>query len=178
MTARHRLALAPVVTAAVFGLLTIVAYYAGSRADTGDPPAIVAIDAGPIDASPLPVIVPPALPDPAPPVVTVPPPWYRDGVVITSGVVLAAYGLIALIQAIGRTRWKWTAWLRVGRVQAHIAGAAGALSVIAPAASSSTLRPGAALVALSSWILARNMPGGGEAKPPKAPAVATIGGAP
>jgi hypothetical protein len=104
--------------------------------------------------------------------VTVSPAWYHDPAVLTCGVVVGVYGLIAGLQTIGRTRWRWTRWLRVGRVQGHLAGVAGMLSVVIDAASAGTLQPRAAIVGCATWLLARNMPGSGEPKPEKPEAVA------
>lgn len=90
--------------------------------------------------------------------------WWTDPALVPV-VVLAVYGLIAVASALGRTRWAWTAWLRVGRVQAHLAGAAGALAAVVPGATAGTLRPSMLLASVASWLIARNMPGGGEGRP-------------
>ena len=93
-----------------------------------------------------------------------PPPWTVTLQRYTPAIVLGVYGVLYLLIHLGAQRWRWTAWLRVGRRQAHLAAGLASIGALLPDALDGTLRSGALVMCLSSWGLARAMPGGLEQK--------------
>lgn len=88
--------------------------------------------------------------------------WWRTGA-LAAPVAALAFGLLVGLEALGRSRWPRTAWLRRGKVQAWMALAIGNLSVMLPAIASGSVTSGGVSVALLGGLLAVR-PGGGEQK--------------
>lgn len=93
-----------------------------------------------------------------------PPSWTVALQRYTPAIVLGVYGVLYLLVHLGAQRWRWTGWLRVGRRQAHLAAGLASLGALLPDALDGTLRSGALVMCLSSWGIARAMPGGMEPK--------------
>lgn len=82
---------------------------------------------------------------------------------ITSIVGYGAWCLLAVAMWLGQQRqWRWTRWFRVGRRQANIAGALGAITGLLGQAEAGELRPYVLLIAIVQWLQMSSMPGKGE----------------